>query len=106
MVNQLTYPMFLSKKVYKYLLILHARLSPPTWLNPTITEYNTLLHVVLEGPYNRVAIDCKPHWELSFNVRLRAIETNERRCSSAFERNVLRSIALTKSDFPETKTNT
>ena len=53
-----------------------------------------------------IAIDvqsiAKLHWELSFNVRSRAIETDERRCGSALERNVLRSIALTESDFPET----
>jgi hypothetical protein len=51
MVSQLTYPTFLKKKVRKCLLTLHAHLNPLTLLNPAITEYNTLLHVVLEYPF-------------------------------------------------------
>ena len=41
-----------------------------------------------------------------FNVRSCAIETDERRCGSAFERNLLRSNILTEFEIPETKTNT
>ena len=53
-----------------------------------------------------IAIDLRsiaqPHWGLSFNTRSRTIETDERRCGSALERNVLCSIALTESKIPET----
>ena len=41
-----------------------------------------------------------------FNVRSCAIETDERKYGSAFERNVLRSNVLTEFKIPETKTNT
>ena len=57
-----------------------------------------------------IAIDLRsiatPHWELSFNAHSRAIENDERRCGSVLKRNVLRSIALTESDFPETQQRT
>jgi hypothetical protein len=52
-VSQLTYPMFLKKRLCKHLLTSHANLNPPTLLNPTITKYNTPLHIVLEDPYKQ-----------------------------------------------------
>jgi predicted SprT family Zn-dependent metalloprotease len=50
-VSQLTYHTFLRKNGSKYLLTSRIHLNPLTRLNPAITEYNTLLHVVLEDPY-------------------------------------------------------
>ena len=55
---------------------------------------------------NRGANDRKAALGTIFNVRSRAIKTDERRCGSAFERNVLRSNVLTEFEILETKTNT
>ena len=50
-VNQLTYPTFLRKKVRKYLFTLYAHLNPPTLLDPTIMEYDAMLYKMLGDPY-------------------------------------------------------
>ena len=55
---------------------------------------------------NRGANDRKAALGTIFKVCSRAIKTDERRCGSAFERNVLRSNVLTEFKIPETKTNT
>ena len=55
---------------------------------------------------NKGANDRKAALGTIFNMRSHAIETDERRCGSAFERNVLRSNVLTEFEIPEIKTNT
>jgi hypothetical protein len=38
-----------KEKIHKHLLTSHARLNPPTLLNPTITEYDTLFSVLKDS---------------------------------------------------------
>ena len=44
-------PHVFKENVHKCLLTSYSRLNPLTLLNPTIAKYNTLLHLVLEDPY-------------------------------------------------------